>query len=297
MGLRVNPSQRQRRLGAELRRLRIESGLTATSAGSFVAVGPAHMNHIESGRTAIAVPKLRALVELYGCKDDSVVEALAGMSQSNGRGWWSEFKHPPHNDAARDLAELESMSVRHRNFQWVQMPGLLQTAEFMRALFATGRPEQTAEMLESFVAFRLRRQRILTDPKPPEFHAVIHEAAFRMEFVGREVMRRQVEHLVEMAELPHVRIQVLPFRAESYPPGFNSAFVCHDAIVPELSTVYVEHPAASPFVIDQDNLAEFSDAFDKLSAVALPPIDANAPSRTVVRRDSLGWLQRLLYDL
>jgi hypothetical protein len=220
------------------------------------------------------------------------------MSQSNGRGWWSEYKHPPHNDDARDLAELESTCVRYRAFQWVQVPGMLQTGEYMRALFRSGSPDASEETHEKFVEFRLRRQRLLTGARPPEFHAVIHEAALRMTFVGRGVMERQIEHLVELAEHPHVRIQILPFRANMYQLGFSSPFVYYDAAVPELSTVHVDHhPTQSPFVTGQINLMQFSQAFSKLSEVALPPIAFDSASSMSVRRDSLGLIQRLMYDL
>lgn len=297
MGLRSNPSQRQRRLGVELRRMREECGLTATKAGAEVGLSAAHLNHIEAGRTAIPAHKIRALAGVCGCKNEQLVDALVAMSQSNGRGWWSEYQHPPHNDAARDLAELESMSVRHRSFQWVQVPGLLQTSEYMRSLFAVGESEASEETRERFVEFRMRRQRLLTDPRPPEFHAVIHEAALRMEYVGREVMRRQIEYIIEVSRLPNVHIQILPFRAEAYPPCFSCPFVSYDAGVSELSTAYVEHPTSTPFVIDQPSLAQFSEAFTKLSSVALPPIEHDAGGSIPARRDSLGLIHRLLYDL
>jgi transcriptional regulator with XRE-family HTH domain len=297
MGLRANPSQRQRRLGAELRRLRDESGLTATKAGGEFGFSAAHLNNIEAGRTAISATKLRALASLYGCQNDQLVDELVAMSQSNGRGWWSEYQHPPHNDMARDLAELESMSVRHRDFQWVYVPGVLQTAEYMRALFRSGHPDEPDDIRERFVDFRLRRQRLLTSARPPQFHAIVHEAALRMEFVGRDVMRRQIEHVIETARLPSVSIQILPFRAEEHPPRFGFPFVCYDAAVPELSTVYLEHPLTSPFVIDQSNIAHFSETFTKVSAVALPPIKLDVRDSIRTRRDSLGLIQRILYEL
>lgn len=297
MGLRANPSLRQRRLGIELRRLRDECGLTATRAGSHVGLSAAHLNHIEAGRTAVSPEKIRALTTLYGCKNEHLVDALVAMSQSNGRGWWSEYRHPPHNDNARDLAELESMSVRCRTFQWVQIPGLLQTVDYMRALFESGNPNASEETLERFVDFRLRRQRLLTEARAPEFQAVIHEAALRVKSVAREVMRRQIEHLLEMAQLPHVRIQILPFQANIHRVGFACAFDCYDAAVPELGTVYVEHPAQSPFVTDQANLASFSQAFEQLSAVALPSVELAGVSSLPKERDSLGLIQQHLYDL
>lgn len=296
MGLRRNPSYRQRRLGAELRRLRLESRLTATRAGAELGFSAAHLNNIEAGRTAVPVMKLRALAKLYGCANDQLVDELAAMSQSNGHGWWSEYQRPPHNDAARDLAELESRSVRHRNFQLVTIPGLLQTADYMLASFRIGQPEASVETLERFVDFRLRRQRVLTGPRPMEFHGIIHEAALRMEFPGREVMRRQLEHLVEMTQLPNVRIQVLPFQAETYPAAFACPFDCYDSVVPELGTVYVEHPTVSPFLFEQAVLAQFSDGFDKLGKVALPSIELAGTSNCQART-SLGLIEQNLYDM
>ncbi|MGP4113643.1 helix-turn-helix domain-containing protein [Streptomyces sp. 4N509B] len=297
MGLRANPTQRQRRLGTELRRLRDESGLTATSVGRELGFSAAHLNNIESGRTGISATKLRTLAELYGCRHAPLIDELVAMSQSNGRGWWSEFNHPPHNDSARDLAELEAMSVRHRNFQWVNMPGLLQTSEYMKALFRSGQPDGDEDTWDRFVQFRRRRQRLLTEARPPTYHAIIHEAALRMEFVPRGVMRRQIEHLVDMARLPNVTVQILPFHADEYPPAFSSPFNCLDAALPELNTVYVEHPTLCPFVIDQGHLTQFSDAFQKLSEVALPPIDVDDRDRGRSRRTSLGLVQHILYEL
>jgi transcriptional regulator with XRE-family HTH domain len=283
-------------LGTELRRLRDLSGLTATKAGGELGFSAAHLNNIEAGRTAISATKLRALAKLYSCENDRLIDALIAMSQSNGRGWWSEYQEPPLNDMARDLAELESMSVRHRNFQWVNIPGLLQTAEYMRALFRSGHHGESEETVDRFVDFRRRRARLLTEARPPEFHAVIQEAALRMEFVGRDVMRRQIEHVIEMARLPNVIVQILPFRCEQYPARLTCAFECFDAVVTELNTVYVEQPMASPFVSDQTHLAHFSSIFTKVSTVALPPIHFDGDSiRT--RRDSLGLIQRILYEL
>lgn len=297
MGLRVKPSQRQRRLGIELRRLREVSDLKAATAAAESGFSAAHLNHIEAGRTAIPMAKIRSLLELYGCKNEHLIDSLIAITQSNGRGWWSEYRDPPHNDEVRDLAELESMSVRCRVFQWVQVPGLLQTAEYMRALFEVGHPDEPAETVDRFVDFRLRRQRVLTEARPPALHAVIHEAALRMEFVGRTVMRGQFDHLVEMAMLPHVTIQILPFKAEAYPVRSSCPFACYDAAVPELGTVHVDHPTGSTFVTDQPNLSKFSDGFTKLSAFALPPITTDVTASMPLRRDSLGLIQNLMYEL
>ncbi len=295
MGLRTNPTQRQRRLGIELRRLRTEAGLPVGTAAACADLGPAHLGHIEAARTAIPEVKLRALATAYGCSSDPLVDALVAMSQSTGKGWWTEFKdiQGPH---ALDLAELESSAVACRSFQWLYMPGLLQTPEYVRALLEAGEPDVDGALLDKYVDFRLRRQQVVTQGTL-RFHAVIHESALRMQFVPVDVMRRQIQHLVGMARLPHVRIQILPFKASMKVPMFSTPFILFEGAVPDLDTAYVEQPVSSPFVSDQEHLARFSESFERLSAAALPPIDGRVELEFSTERDSLGLIQHLMYSL
>lgn len=296
MGLRANPSQRQRRLGAELRRLRELSGLSATEAGSFAGLGRAHMSHIEMGRTAIPEEKLRALAHAYGCRNAALVDALVAMGQSTGRGWWSRYREP-FDHAIRDLAELESTARRVRTFQWLYVPGLLQTRAYMHAVFRGVQPDAAQALVDTYVEFRERRGAVLGGENPPQFHAVIHETAFRVRFAGAKVMRAQIEHLLELSCLPHIRIQVLPFRAESHPVGFSAPFVLLDGPVPELDTVFLEHPAPTQFLTDPARLNQYSDAFARLDAAALPAVDQQSAVDFHTRRDSFGFIQHLLYRI
>lgn len=297
MGLRTNPTQRQRRLGYELRRLRDACGLSAAQAGAFAGLGSPHLGHIEAGRTAIPEAKLRALASAYGCQSKPLVDALVEMGASTGRGWWRDYRKYSLDQRALDLAELEASTPVHRSFQWMYVPGLLQTPEYMRALFEGGEPDASPESRDAYAEFRLRRQQILTEPSPPTLHAVLHEAALHMRFVTEKVMRQQIEHLVELSRLPHVHIQILPFKADVYPAPFSTPFVIYETEVPELSTVYVEHPVASPFISDRDHLAQFSTCFERLSSVALPSIATGPQPEFQARKDSLGLIQHLLYSL
>ncbi|GAA2353182.1 helix-turn-helix transcriptional regulator [Streptomyces cuspidosporus] len=297
MGLRANPTQRQRRLGLELRRLRNECGLSAAEAGAFAGLGSPHLGHIEAGRTAIPEAKLRALLTAYGCQDETLVEGLVAMSGSTGKGWWSDYRQSPLKDSIRDLAELESTAVAHRSFQWMYVPGLLQTPEYVRALIAGGEVDATPGELDTYVEFRLKRQEVLTGDPPPVFHAVIHEAAFHMQFVDTEIMRGQIEHLVEMARLPNIHIQLLPFRTSLSPATPATPFVLLEAEAPELNTVYVQHPVSSAFLEDQAHLTQYGTAFERLSAAALPPIDPVPEQESYKRSDSLRLVQHLLYTL
>ncbi|MFF4226034.1 helix-turn-helix domain-containing protein [Streptomyces abikoensis] len=295
MGLRTNPTQRQRRLGVELRRLRTSSGLSVGRAAAFADLGPAHLGHIEAARTAIPEVKLRALTEAYGCRSEPLVDALVAMSRSTGKGWWTDYKNVqgPH---ALDLAELEATAIGCRSFQWLYMPGLLQSAEYMQALFESAEPHTEPALIEKYVQFRLRRQRALKDGSL-RFHAVIHEAALRMQFVPEDTMRRQILHLVGMARLPHVQVQILPFTASINPPTSSTPFVLFEGPVPELNTAYVEQPVASPFISDPEHLNQFSHFFQSLSTSALPPIDDQVEPEFHARKDSLGLIQHLMYTM
>ncbi|MHA7961961.1 helix-turn-helix domain-containing protein [Streptomyces sp. L500] len=297
MGLRPNPTQRQRRLGIELRKLRDASGMNAATAGAIAGLGPQHLGHIETGRTGIPEAKLRALLRGYGCEHQTKVEALVAMSESSGKGWWSNYRKSVIPQASRDLVELESYSAAHRTFQWVHIPGLLQTTDYMRTLFKGAQPDASPAEIDKFVEFRTNRQRVLDGDSPITLHAVIHEAALRMRFANASIMRRQIEHLTSMARLPHVQIQILPFETTAYPAGFGAPFVLFDHAVPELSTTYVEQPVASPFITDQARYATFAETFEGLTAAALPPIDLDPEPEFYKKRESLSLIQHVLYTL
>ncbi|MGP4114470.1 helix-turn-helix domain-containing protein [Streptomyces sp. 4N509B] len=292
MGLRARPTQRQRRLGAELRKLRESAGLSASEAGTRIGLGRAYMSHIETGRAGISEERLRILVESYGVTRADLIDNLVELALLRGSGWWTQYADTA-DDSARDLAELEAAAVSYRSFQWVYVPGLLQTSAYTRALFESGEPGVPAARIERSIEFRGRRQQVLHRDPPPRFHALIHEATFHMHFVPREVMLGQLEYLVELSGLPHVTIQLLPFRAPSYPATSTSPFVIFDERSPELRTLYFEHPVTSSFIGDPSQIAQFSAAFDRLSKVALSPLKPGEDDS----RSSMRLLQHLRYVL
>jgi transcriptional regulator with XRE-family HTH domain len=292
MGLRTHPTQRQKRLGHELRKLREAAGLTTAEAGRHIGLGQAHLSHIEAGRTACAEPRLRALAQLYGCRNEPLIETLVGMSNANGKGWWTDYRTIV-DDRGRDLAELESAATGMRAFQWLYVPGLLQTPDYMREVFHNGDLPASPDTVGSQIEFRLRRQQALAGEQPPSYHAVVHEAAFHMHFVSRATMRAQLKHLVEVAKQPNITLQLLPFKADSHPVTPGVPFTIHDSGVPELRTVHVEQPITPLFLGDQPHVDQFTAAFRRLSMVALAPLD---PAESL-EENSLGLVQHLRYVL
>lgn len=250
------------------------------------------MSHIEAGRTHISGEKIRTLAAAYGCTRGTLIEELVTMAESTGRGWWSEYKRLLGTQAL-DLAELESSATGLRSFQWLYVPGLLQTPEYIRALFQNGDPNISADLIDRYVDFRLRRQQVLSEDPLPQLHAIIHESAFHMGFVDREVMSAQVEYLIEVSQFPHINIQVMPFNTPSNPAAPGAPFTIFDAKVPELRTVHVEQPITSGFLSDLQHITQFTTHLARLSNVSLAPIDPASP----YGEGSFGLLQHLLYSM
>jgi transcriptional regulator with XRE-family HTH domain len=291
MGLRANPTQRQRRLGQELQRLREPTGLSAAEAGERIGVGRAHMSHIEAGRTHVSKEKVRALAETYGCTRHELVEELVAMAASDGRGWWSEYKRTV-GPQLLDLAELESTATGYRSFQWLYVPGLLQTRDYMNALFQSSNTGVSADLLDRYGEFRLKRQQVLARDPAPSMHVIIHEGVFHMGFIDRGIMAEQLESLIEASRSPGITIQILPFSTGTNPAALG-AFTILDANAPELRTVYADQPVTSVFLGDHDHVEQYAGHFARLSSVALAPLDPNAP----YGEGTFGLVQYLLYAL
>jgi transcriptional regulator with XRE-family HTH domain len=293
MAHRISPSWRQLRLGAELQKLRNAKGVTGAEAAPHAGLSGAHLGHIEAGRTAITESRLRALMRFYGVENDPLSNALIEMNNATGKGWWSAYRKSL-GQRLCDLAEVEATAIGCRTFEVMHVPGLFQTPEFMRALFRSGNPDASTADVARSVDFRLRRQEILSCPHPMGVHAVIHEAAFLARFVPHDVMRQQVEYLMSLVERPNVRIQLLPFRAEGCPSMPGGPFTIYETPVSRLRTCYVEHPVGATFLGDEESLTSLDTAFQRLSTVALAPLD---PGGSGGPSSSLGLVQHLLYAL
>jgi transcriptional regulator with XRE-family HTH domain len=291
VGLRTTISERQRRLGYELKQLRERAGLNAGEAAERIGMGRAQLSQIETAKTTILTERLQELCRLYGCTNKAYIEALITLSEATGKGWWSAYKNRI-GSGALDLAELEAGSTQLRAHESLLIPGLLQTEAYTRAILASAKPAHGS--IDDAVAFRMERQRILSGDNPPTLHAVVHESALRMRFGGPAVMRAQLLHLVELARHPHITIQIFPFEADAY-AAYTGNFLYARPAVDQLSTVVLEHPIASLHLGDSGHLAEYGALFDALTTRALGPIDAQAAPETHAARDSLALIQHVLY--
>lgn len=293
MSPRQYPSGRQRRLGAELRKLRTRAGVSGEQAAVLLDADRARISNIEAGRIDVSRNRLYKLLREYGCPDGPYFDGIMAMAQESGRGWWDDFRDVVAQEAV-DLAELEFRSPGLRWHECLFIPGLLQTEDYARAVISESEPD--ARRLERFVGFRLARQRVLTGEAPIAFRTVIHEAALHVRVGGPATMRRQLLRLIEAARLPNVTVQVFPFEAGAY-SAFSRSFGIFDGATPELNTVHLERPLDSVMVWAGDQLDEYDRMYERLASLALAPVDPEAPPEAHGERDSLGLIQHVMYSL
>lgn len=269
MPLRSEPTARQLRLAAELRRLREAAGLTAREAATLLGVSAPQISQIEAGLTGVSEKRLRRMAANYACSDGDLIEALVAMATDRTRGWWEEYRNALPTPFM-DLPELE----HHASYRWdvdfLHVPGLLQTAEYARALFSYVNPEFPASDVERWVEHRMKRRVILERPDPVPYEAVIHEAALRIRVGDRTAARAQLTRVLELSEAEHVTVRVIPFDVDDF-GGAGSAMVYAGGPVPKLDTIVRDGPSGPVFIDAEAQLNRYRTLFRRVEGVSLDP--------------------------
>ncbi|PWS50764.1 transcriptional regulator [Streptomyces sp. FT05W] len=272
MAARTSPTERQRRLGAELRRMRTSAGISAEFAAGLLRVDRGKISNIESGARPISADRLRTLADSCGCTEATYVDALAEMAQPRSRGWWEKYRGVL-PDGLLDIAELEVHAHRMRAAYAMHMPGLLQTTEHALALFRVVIPQLSEREIALRLAHRVERQAVLDGDVPTPYTAIVHEAALRMQFGGPSVARAQLESLLEKSELPHVELLVIPFVAGAF-PGAGQTVLYAEGPTPQLDTVQIDNSHGPVFVHSEAQLTKYRAHLDWMERIALPPRDS-----------------------
>ncbi|KNE82251.1 MULTISPECIES: helix-turn-helix domain-containing protein [Streptomyces] len=272
------PTLRQRRLGAELRKLRERAGLSSTAAAAVHGMNQARVSSIEAGRYAVSAERVRTLARNYTCGDERLVEALAGMTGGRTRGWWDEYRDILPS-GLQDLAELEHHATALRVASVVHIPGLLQTHEHARAVFREVVPPLLPYEVEHRVSYRIKRQVALHGERPTSMTAILHEAALRMGFGGSATAKAQLQHLIDMSEQPNLTLAVVPFGKGAF-PGSGQPIVYASGQLAQLDTVQLDTEHGVEFLDAEAQLAKYRSVLDRMEACALPPDE----SRELVHR-------------
>jgi transcriptional regulator with XRE-family HTH domain len=271
------PAVRRRKLGAELRALRTGAGLTSGEAALLVGWHQSKVSRIETGTSGVKPADVRLLLDAYGVHDSQLRELLlmlAGSDEGGGRHhWWHAYRGvlPP---TYRDFISLESQASAMRTLETSVVPGLLQTAEYARAVTKAAVDGLDEERLDTLVEVRLTRQHVLRSHPPLELSAVLDEAVLRREVGGPDIMARQLARLVEAARLPQVRLQVLPFAAGAH-IGVTGPFVIFSfSRTSDLDVVVLDHLTSSLYLERKEDLQAYTEAFNALRFHALSPEDS-----------------------
>ncbi|MGW3668509.1 helix-turn-helix domain-containing protein [Streptomyces sp. NPDC005141] len=278
MAPRSQPTARQIRLGAELRKLRDAAGLSAREAARLLSSTSAQMSQVESGLSGVSEERVRRLAALYACADVELIGTLVTMATDRTRGWWEEFRGvlPP---GFLDLSELEHHARFMEVISTAHVPGMLQTEAYARAVFAYMVPELPPSELAPRIAHRMRRRVAIERDGAVSYEAILHESVLRTRVADRIAARAQLEEILRQSERSNVTIRVVPFDVDGF-AGANASMLYAGGPVPQLDTAKRDAPHGGPFLDAQSQLARFRTLFRKVESASLDP----AKSRDFLHR-------------
>ncbi|MFE4967871.1 helix-turn-helix domain-containing protein [Streptomyces sp. NPDC056660] len=266
---RSTPTERQRRLGAELRKMRIAADVTTDYAAGLLGLDRTKVSNMEAGARAISPERVRVLACNYACHDEAYVDALAEMASDRKRTWWDAYRGQL-PAGLLDIAELEWHAKSVRVGLSLIMPGLLQTDGYARTMFSAALPPLSAAEIELRVALRMQRQQVLYREDPITYTGYVHEAALRMEFGGAKVTRGQLDHLCDASERDNINVRVIPFKVGVF-PGAGQAVTYAEGPVPQLDTVELDSAHGPEFTHGQSQLDKYRAHLDWMEAASLSP--------------------------
>jgi transcriptional regulator with XRE-family HTH domain len=257
-------------LGAHLRRLREDRGLSRQEAGEAIRCSDSKISRIELGRVGIKERDLADLLTFYAVIDPAERDRLLAQArQAKAPGWWRAYTDVT-PDWFHNYLGLESAARLIRTYEIQFVPGLLQTEQYARAVVLLAHENASTEEIDRRVRLRMNRQQLLTQPDPPVLGAVIDEAALRRPVGGPAVMRGQIQALIDVTKHPNVRLQVIPLSAGGHAAAGGSFSILrfpHD--LPDI--VYVEHLTVATYLDKRDDVDKYAEIMNRLAVEAKPP--------------------------
>jgi hypothetical protein len=286
MAARKIPTVPQRALANALERHREAAGLSREDVSSSLEWSGMKLWRIETSRVSVSAGDVRELALLYRL-DDAGAQALVELARQARRpGWWKGMSQSLPEGFSVHL-ELESSARAIRRYDAQFVPGLWQTEDYARAVLSARSIASTPGQIERQIVIRMRRQQILdrTSPPPPEIWAILDEAVIRRTVGGRDIMRRQLARLGEIAQSPAATLQVLPFSAGAHMAAYGSFSLFEPRETAFPVTASTDRPAGTLIEDDPSVIGQYSLIFDHLRSASLSP----AESRTLI-----GEAMRLL---
>jgi transcriptional regulator with XRE-family HTH domain len=258
------PTVGQRRLARALRRLRAKAGLTIDQVADKLELSPSTISRIETAQASVRRPDVRELLGIYGVTGLEAERLLQLVEESRQQPWWQEYRDLP----SAPLADLEGEAASIWQYSAVLVPGLLQTEAYASAVLHAIRPEDTPDAIQRRLQLRMERQALLTDQRLPEYRVILDEGLVRRAVGGTEVMRAQLQRLIDASALPNITLQLLPFAAGAH-AGMDSEFTIFSYQAPEdPDVVYIENAGGEAYIEDLGVTRLYKSIFESLQTVA-----------------------------
>jgi transcriptional regulator with XRE-family HTH domain len=256
-------------LGRRLQELREKAGLTREQAARALRVAGATVRRMELAEVALKIPYVQVLLAAYGVGEEEAAAFVRLAEEANEPGWWQRY-HDVLPEWFSLYVSLEGAARLIRSYEPHFVPGLLQTEDYARAVLEAGTVGQTGpEAIERHVALRMDRQRLLERDDAPHLWVIIEETVLRRPVSVRgEVMRAQLDKLLEYTERDRVTVQVAEFAAGPH-PGTYAPFSLFRFAEPELpDMVYTEYLTGALYLDSRKEVSAHLEVLDHMTARA-----------------------------
>lgn len=270
----------QRRLRAELRRLRDGSGNTQKSVAEELNWSVSKVIRIETGAVPVSTADVMALLLFYGVEDKSFIDQLVAITRAKDEAWWDEYRSV-YKQQFLNFLDYEDAAASIRQFISFAVPGLLQTEAYARNLFRAYMDDE--DRIDMAVNVRMRRQEILAPERGKRTSFVIDEAALHRWIGGREVVRQQLEHLKVVGKQSNIKIGIVPFTIGIH-PGMRDSFTVLEFAADEQDPI-VNIESSHRDVLIRDDLettSEFIETFFTLEEIATQSGDLDKTLDSVI---------------
>jgi len=246
-----DPTIHRRRLRSELRKAREAAGKTQRETALAMDWSMSKLIRIETGDVRVSTNDLRAMLNYYGVPEDRVSTLVEVAKAAREPARWARYRDVASPEYLAFLGYESSASVI-RNFEPIWVPGLLQTEEYARAVITPSLPSMPPQQVDSLVDLRVERQEVLVRPSSPELHFIIDESVIHHLVGGKDVMRRQLQQLKELATQPHISLRIVTFDQGVY-PRMRIPYVIFEFEAPEDEDVLYIENATDELVIKENS--------------------------------------------
>jgi transcriptional regulator with XRE-family HTH domain len=274
------PTVRRRLLGAQLRRLREERGITRAEAATAIRCSESKISRLELGRLGFKEGDVTGLLAYFGVEPAVRETVLSLARDANARGWWHAYSDVLPTWFERYVG-LESAASLIRTYETQFIPGLLQIEAYADAVARAGQlaDSMTAAVrgeIDRRLGLRSTRQQILARLDGPRLWAVIDEGALRRSVGGKRVMHAQLAHLLQLQDYPNVTIQIMPFSFGGHVAQVGAFTVLRFTEDDQPDVVYLEHLTGAHYLERREDTDRYHEVFSRLAVDSQRPDESAA---------------------